>query len=130
MSDTGYERYQPHRDWRYRDDWPPRRVSSEADRTLVLITYVLHLIGAVAGVTSIVAVILNHLKRNQCDPLLDSHHRWMIRSFWWGLFWLLVGVITWVILIGWVITGLVWLWFIYRQVRGLVRLADGLPMPA
>ncbi len=105
------------------------RATDDSERLLVVVTYVLHLVGAVAGVTSIIGVIINHLKRHQCGPLLDSHHRWMIRSFWWALFWMVIGFITMIILIGWVITAVAWLWFIYRQVRGLLRLANGLPMP-
>ncbi len=113
----------------YYDEYRYPRVTDGAERMLVLITYVLHLIGAVAGVTSIIAVVVNYLKRNQCGTLLDSHHRWMIRSFWWALLWMVVGLITSVILIGWIIMGIAWLWFIYRQVRGLLRLASGLAMP-
>jgi len=105
------------------------RVSVEADRTLVFVAYVLHLIGAVAGVTSIVGLILNYVKRGQEDDLFDSHHSWMISSFWWGLLWLVIGVITWVFVIGWVILFLAWLWYIYRHVRGLIALINGEEMP-
>jgi len=39
------------------------RTSVEGDRTLVLVSYVLHLIGAVAGLTSIVGLVINYVKR-------------------------------------------------------------------
>ena len=103
--------------------------SIEGDRTLVLVAYVLHLFGAIAGLTSIVGLIINYVKRGQTDDRFDSHHRWMISSFWWALLWIIIGCITIFILIGWVILFLAWLWYIYRHVRGLIALINGEPMP-
>jgi uncharacterized membrane protein len=113
----------------YYDDWMPRRSLDSTDRAVALVAYVLHLVGAVAGLTSIVGVVLNYLKRNQGGRILDSHHRWMIRTFWWALFWMIVGFITSIILIGWLIIGLTWLWFVYRQVRGILALINGEALP-
>jgi uncharacterized membrane protein len=104
-------------------------VSTESNRTFVLIAYVLHLLGAVAGVPSLIGLVLNYVKRNDSGPLLDTHHRWMIRSFWWAILWVVIGVLTWFIVLGWVILGLVWIWYIYRHVRGLIRFAHDQPMP-
>lgn len=104
--------------------------SAQADRTLVFVAYVLHLVGAIAGVTSIVGLILNYAQRGHADDIIDSHHRWMIASFWWGLLWIVIGLITIVLVIGWVILFLAWLWYIYRHVRGLIALVNGEPLPA
>jgi uncharacterized membrane protein len=106
------------------------RSNAEGDRTLVVATYVLHLFGAVTGIASIVGLIINYVKRDQYDELFDSHHAWMIRSFWWAILWVVIGCITFVILIGWVILFLVWIWYIYRHVRGLVAFLNGAPMPS
>ena len=106
------------------------RSSVEGDRTLVVVTYVLHLIGAVSGITSIVGLIINYVKRDRYDELFDSHHAWMIRSFWWAILWVVIGCITVLILIGWAILFLVWVWYIYRHVRGLVAFLNGQPMPS
>jgi uncharacterized membrane protein len=103
--------------------------SVEANRTLVFVAYVLHLVGAIAGVTSIVGLIINYVKRGQGDELFDSHHSWMIASFWWGLLWIVIGLITTLILIGWAILFLAWLWYIYRHVRGLIALVNGEELP-
>jgi uncharacterized membrane protein len=101
----------------------------QADRTLVFVAYVLHLVGAIAGVTSIVGLIVNYLQRGHADDVIDSHHRWMITSFWWGLLWIVIGLITLVLVVGWVILFLAWLWYIYRHVRGLIALVNGEPLP-
>jgi uncharacterized membrane protein len=105
------------------------RSSVQSDRTLVLVAYVLHLVGAVAGITSIVGLIINYVNRDRHDEVLDTHHTWMIRSFWWALLWGLIGIVTIIILIGWAILFVVWVWYIYRHVRGLIALTNGEPMP-
>jgi uncharacterized membrane protein len=104
--------------------------SIESERTVVLIAYVLHLVGAIAGFTSIVGLILNYVRRNHYGEPLDSHHAWMIRSFWWGLVWVVIGGITLLIGIGWVVLIVAWIWYVYRHVRGLIALANGEPMPS
>jgi uncharacterized membrane protein len=105
------------------------RVNIESERTVVLVAYVLHLVGAIAGLTSIVGLIVNYMRRFRYGEPLDSHHRWMIRSFWWAIVWIVIGCVTIFILIGWVILGLAWLWYVYRHVRGLIALANREPMP-
>jgi uncharacterized membrane protein len=103
--------------------------SIEADRTFALASYVLHLFGAVVGITSIIGLVLNYLKRGSSGEVLDSHHSWMIRSFWWTILWYVIGGITLVIGIGVAILFLAWLWYIYRHVRGLIALVNGEEMP-
>ncbi|MCP5183606.1 MAG: hypothetical protein H6993_06555 [Pseudomonadales bacterium] len=102
----------------------------ESDRTLVVVAYILHLIGAVAGVTSLIGLALNYFHDSSPHSLVENHHRWMIRSFWWAVVWMVVGWITSVILIGWVIMGLAWLWYLYRHVRGLLAVLSGDRLPS
>jgi uncharacterized membrane protein len=104
------------------------RVSLQSDRIVVLAAYLLHLVGSVTGVISIIGLILNYIRSNQYAE--SSHHRWMIRTFWWTLLWMAIGVITSVIFIGWGVCFLAWVWYVYRHVRGLIALSNGEPMPA
>src|SRR6186997_1170918 len=87
------------------------------------------------GWPSIVAVILNYVKRSEArGTWLESHFRWQIRTFWFGLLWVSLCfffvVLTFGIgiLIAWLPIGLVGLWFIYRIVRGWMALSDRRPM--
>ena len=105
------------------------RSSVEGDRTLAVVAYALHLFGVIAGIPSIVGLIINYVKRNDYDELFDSHHSWMIRSFWWAILWCVLGFVTLAIGVGFVIFFLAWLWYIYRHVRGLLALLNGEPMP-
>lgn len=97
----------------------------ESERTLVLVAYVLHLIGSVAALPSIAALILNYLKRNDSGEFLGTHHEWMVATFWWALLWVVIGWLTTVVLVGWLVLGVTWLWYVYRHLLGLVRLANG-----
>jgi uncharacterized membrane protein len=105
------------------------RSSVESDRTLAVVAYALHLFGAIAGIPSIAGLIINYMKRDGYDELFDSHHAWMIRSFWWAILWCVLGLVTLVIGVGVVILVLAWLWYVYRHVRGLIALINGEPLP-
>ena len=87
------------------------------------------------GWPSIIAVILNYLKRSQArGTWLESHFRWQIRTFWFGLLWIALCVafilVTFGvgILIAWVPMAILGLWFMYRIIRGWITLRDGRPM--
>jgi uncharacterized membrane protein len=109
-----------------------RALSTQSGRTMALVAYVLHLFGAIAGLPSIIGLIINYMSRGSYsywDDVASTHHRWMIRSFWWALLWIVVGFLTRWLLIGWVICGAAWLWYVYRHVRGLVALVNNEPLP-
>ena len=88
------------------------------------------------GWPSIIAVILNYVKRGDVQGTwLESHFRWQIRTFWYGLLWVgLCGLLVLMtlgiaLLIVWLPLIIVTVWVIYRIVRGWVALRDGRPMP-
>ncbi|MGB1091891.1 MAG: DUF4870 family protein, partial [Oceanobacter sp.] len=56
------------------------------------------------------------------------HFRWQIRTFWFSLLWLVIGVLTSFIVIGYLIIGANSLWLLYRIVRGYLCLRDQRPM--
>lgn len=87
------------------------------------------------GWPSIIAVILNYVKRSEVrGTWLESHFRWQIRTFWWGLLWVSLCIIFVVLTLGigllvvWVPIGIVSLWFVYRIARGWLALQDGRSM--
>jgi uncharacterized membrane protein len=87
------------------------------------------------GWPSIIAVILNYVMRGEVrGTWLESHFRWQIRTFWYGLLWVsicaLFVIMTFGIglLIAWLPLGIVSLWFIYRIARGWIALGNRRPM--
>ena len=97
---------------------------------LIGITTAATIIGAfVFGMPSIIAVIINYLKRGEArGTFLESHFRWQIRTFWFGLLWCLLGGFLFVTFIGIPLAIVVFiaagLWVIYRIGRGWLALRD------
>jgi uncharacterized membrane protein len=99
-------------------------------KTLTTVIYALYAVSLFLGISAIVAIVLNYIKREEVQGTwLESHFSWQIRTFWWSLVWLVVGAITWIILIGWVVWGVAGIWFIYRIAKGWLNLNDNKPMP-
>lgn len=87
----------------------------------------------VFGVPSIVAVILNYVKRTEArGTFLESHFRWQIRTFWFTLLWCLIGGVLFATIVGTILAiplfVVVGLWVIYRVVRGWLALNDCKPI--
>ena len=99
-------------------------------KTLTMVVYALQAAGFFIGLTWIVAVIINYVKREEvAGTFLESHFRWQIRSFWWGLAAGVAGMILMLLLIGWLLWIAAAIWLIYRIVKGWLNLADNKPMP-
>ena len=101
---------------------------------LIGITTSATIIGAfVFGIPSIIAVVINYLKRGEArGTFLASHFRWQIRTFWFGLLWCLLGGFLFVTFIGIPLAIAVFIaagvWVIFRIVRGWLALRDHKPM--
>jgi len=99
-------------------------------KTLTTVIYALYAASLFIGITAIVAIVLNYIKRDEAQGTwLESHFTWQIRTFWWGLLWSVIGAITWIILVGWLVWGVAYIWFIYRIAKGWLNLNDNKPMP-
>ena len=89
----------------------------------------------VGSVPSVVAVILNYLKRSDArGSWLESHYRWQIRTFWFALGWVLLAALLILTVVGipfaFAILIGVSVWLVYRIARGWLRLVDRRPMYA
>ena len=126
--------------------------ATEPRPSLITVTHViygLHAVSLITGIVgvasvvgafltgwpSIIAVIVNYVKRSEVrGTWLDSHFRWLIRTFWFGLLWVMLCAVFVVatlgigLLIAWLPLALVGIWFVYRILRGWLRLIDRQPM--
>ncbi|WP_024301298.1 membrane protein [Pseudogulbenkiania sp. MAI-1] len=97
---------------------------------LTLTVYILQAASLFVGVTAIVGIVINYLKRDDTrGTLYESHFLWQMRTFWWGLLGLALGYLTVFLLVGFLILFAVYVWLIYRVVKGFLNLNDGKPMP-
>ena len=127
---------------------PSGLVPREGLVTLAHVIYALHAFSAFTGLLSpalvvtafltgwpsIIAVILNYVKRSEVrGTWLDSHFSWQIRTFWFALLWVVIGGILFATVVGipiavalWLLTGL---WVLYRIIRGWMALSSQRVMP-
>lgn len=101
----------------------------EKERNITHIIYLLQALSFIFGITAVAAVILNYIKLEDVrGTWLDSHFRWQIRTFWFGLLWAVLGFLTTVIGIGFMILFIASVWIIYRIVKGWLRLYENRKM--
>lgn len=100
-------------------------------KNLTTLIYALYAASFLIGITSIVAIVMNYIKKEDvAGTFFESHFRWQIRTFWWSCVWGLLSALTWWIFgLGFLIGGVAFVWFIYRVVRGFLNLNDGKSMP-
>ena len=96
------------------------------------------LIAPLTGIVGIVGIILAYVKRGDAaGTWLESHYRWLIRTFWYSMLWGAIGAVIFVLLaiivIGLFIGYLIWvattIWVIYRLLRGYVLFNQSKPVP-
>lgn len=98
-------------------------------KTLTTVVYALYAATFISGITCIIAIVINYVKKDDvAGTWLESHFRWQIRTFWFGLLWMFIGAFTWIIVIGWIIFAVNCVWLIYRIVKGWLNLNDNKPM--
>lgn len=94
-------------------------------KNLAQLVYILQAISLVVGLTAVAGIIINYLKRDEVrGTYLESHFNWQIRTFWWMLAGVVVGWLLTLVLIGFLILLVVWIWYIYRIVKGWLALND------
>lgn len=108
------------------------------DRRLAHILYLLHALAPfTAWLLAVIAVILGMARRDEVQgTYLESHFSWLARTFWWGLLWIVVCfVLTWALILTILLMWLAWLpftvlllWYLYRVIRGWLKLNDGNPV--
>jgi uncharacterized membrane protein len=93
------------------------------DTTVVHFIYALYAASIINGLTALIGVIIAYVKRSEAaGTWLESHYEWQIRTFWWGLLFMVIGGVTAFVMIGFLIMFAAGVWVIYRVVKGWVRL--------
>ena len=95
---------------------------------VALSIYILYFVGYFTGITALIGVIMAHVQVDTADPILATHYRFQIRTFWIGLLYLVIGTILTFVIIG--IPVLVWwfFWSLARSINGVLALNEYRPI--
>ena len=111
-------------------------------KTVGWISYILHLIVAVAAVMPgaqasagllVIALIIDLVKKGDAEGTWQaSHFSWRIRTVIWAGVLYLVTAPLWLLFFvpGWIAWCVISIWFLYRIVKGMVRMNANRPMPS
>ena len=104
-------------------------------RQLIHLMYALFAVGilsaGILGAAAVAAVVLAYLKRgDMVGTVYAGHIDWIIRTFWWGLLWLVLSALATFIFIGFITGVVAMVWIIYRLAKGwLAHCAGETPLP-
>lgn len=110
----------------------PENGNGVSMRTLTHVIYGLFALGLISagflGLATIAAIVMVYLKRGDAaGTLYAAHMDWVLRTFWWGLLWLLLACIATLIYLGWPALLVLGVWLVYRIIRGWLALFSGEP---
>ena len=94
-----------------------------------MLVYILYLVSLLTGITALVGLIMAYIAQGDADDVDASHYRFLIRTFWIGLLFSIIGGILMVVLIGFAILIFTLVWFIIRMVKGMGYANRGEPVP-
>ena len=104
---------------------PPPLVSNPQ---LALIVYILYFAAYVVGITALIGVIIAHVQVGTAEPILASHYRFQIRTFWIGVLYIVVGCILVWVLVGFLVFAWLFIWSLVRNIKGLLLLNENRPI--
>lgn len=101
-----------------------------ANKNITQIIYGLYAAAVIGIPTNIVAIVMNYIKREDvAGTLYESHFRWQMRTFWFSLLWGVIGtILIFALGLGIIVLGVLFIWYVYRIVKGWLRLSEGKAM--
>ena len=91
------------------------------DMNMVKVIYVLLILALLFPVTGLMAVIMAHVNASEASEPMLSHYRFQYRTFWITLGVALVGSVSTLVLVGWLLLAALLIWFLVRNIKGLIR---------
>ena len=112
----------------------------ESLKTVSLVSYLLHLVVAVGAVIPggqwgtallIIALVIDLVKKDDAQGTwLASHFSYRIRSMLWAGVLYVITIPLWLLFLvpGYIAWAIISIWFLYRIVKGMVRMNQERPM--
>ncbi len=92
------------------------------------VIYILLLVGTIIGITSVIALIMAYVNKDDSADWLQSHYQFQIRTFWISLLYIAIGAITLNFLFGYLILVFTFFWIVIRCAKGLKQLENSQPV--
>ena len=98
------------------------------DRGLALAVYILYFIGYFTGITALIGAIIAYLQAPSAESAIKSHYIFQIRTFWIGILYLVVGVVSIYFVIGGFVLLWGFVWSLIRNIKGILALNRNKPI--
>ena len=99
--------------------------NNESAKTHALIAYCLMVAGLFTGIFWLIGAVWAMVKKFDAGgTIYEDHYTNIIKTFWWGLGFSIVGGILFVVFVGYFILLGVWVWTIYRIIKGLAKITS------
>lgn len=92
------------------------------------VIYILLIVSTMVGVTGIIGLIMAYVFKDESEDWLQTHYRFQIRTYWIGLLYVLIGLLTLTINLGYFILLFTFVWMIVRCSKGLKQLENSQPV--
>lgn len=87
--------------------------------------YILYLVGLIVGITPIIGVIMAYVNKADAPAWVQTHYQAQIRTFWIGLLYGIISMVTMMIVVGFLVALFTLVWWIIRCVKGLKAISVG-----
>jgi uncharacterized membrane protein len=92
------------------------------------VIYILYVVGwAIPIIAPIVGVIFAYVNRDEAPAWLQTHYQLQIRTFWIGLLFAVISLVTTMIYIGYILMLLTLIWMTVRCAKGLKLIYENTP---
>jgi len=99
-------------------------------KTVTWVAYIAFIIGLfTGGLGFLIGMIVAYLKRKEAEgTIYGSHLNYLISTAWWTILGSFIGAISAMLIVGIFILIFTGIWFIYRLIKGVLRLSENKPV--
>ena len=111
------------------DETAGQQGQNQQSQKMMQIIYICYALSIIFGFTSLIGVVLAYLnKADAVGDWVESHYTWMIRTFWIGLLFGVIGMVTMPFLIGFPIMLATIVWYVIRIAKGWTQFSKNQPI--